>query len=202
MRIVFVLSLILLACSLSFAQPALAPAPAAAGGFDVVTLLKQLDGAATGMCDELLASKRLEGLKGEGLIVAPLWTNVDDKKDDWIKNLVMLTQEKLTTQMIRLDKDAHFEVVDRAKLDAAMKAQKLDADAVRNPAVWPELSKVAGAKYLLTGCMIVMPVHEAPLTVVFVFTTRVINLETGRALSASGADFIFTNGPAAPAGAK
>ncbi|MHB0939287.1 MAG: hypothetical protein ACYDCO_13865 [Armatimonadota bacterium] len=185
----------LLLCTLALAQPELQPAPPPPPNADMLVLveiMKAADTAVTALAKDTLASKRLEEITGEGLIIAPFsLLAVEGDGDDFTKFVVSWTQEKMTNAMIKADEAGHFAVIDRAFIDKAIQELKLDAKALADPKNWPAIGQATGAKYMITGGIGIIPLREHPLSLSFSLTARIVSVEDGKAVAAGDAGFIY-----------
>jgi len=186
----------LLLCSVALAQPDLQPPPPPQppnGQAQIlVEIMKAADTAITALAKDTLTSKRLEQISKEGLIVAPFQLLMPQgNEDDFVKLIVSWTQEKMTNAMIKADEAGHFEVVDRAFIDKAIKEQKLDAKALADPKNWPAIGQATGAKYMVTGGLGIIPLRENPLSISITLTARIVSVDTGKAVAAGSADFVY-----------
>jgi len=194
MRILFIMAGMLLA-ALALAQPDLLPPPPPNGAQqapELVELMQAADAAITTLAQNTLASKRLKKITEEGLIVASFTPLMPDGGDDAFTVLVVSwMQEKMTNAMIREDAGGHFAVIDRASIDKAIREMKLDAKALADPKNWPAIGQAAGAKYMVTGFIGILPLAEHPLSLSFSLTARVVSVADGKAVAAGSVDFIF-----------
>jgi len=196
MRIIFILTGALLLPAIALAQPDLLPPPPPPNQPQqaqvLVEIMQAADAAITAMVKDTLASKRLEKIAGERLIVAPFTLLMPGGGDDgFITFVVSWMREKTTNAMIQEDVVDHFAVIDRVFIDKAIREKKLDAKALADPANWPAIGQATGAKYMVTGSIGILPLAENPLSLSFSLTARIINVEDGRAVAAGDADFIY-----------
>lgn len=186
----------LLLCTVALAQPDLQPPQPPPPKNDdmqvLVEIMKVADTAITALAKDTLASKRLEEISKEGLIVAPFQLLVPQGgEDDFVKFVVSWTQEKMTNAMIKADEAGHFEVVDRAFIDKAIQEKKLDAKALADPKNWPAIGQATGAKYMVTGGLGILPLREHPLSISITLTARIVSVDTGKAVAAGDVSFIY-----------
>ena len=172
-----------------------ANAPAQDGGAPglLVNLMMEVNKSLTVIAQDMLTSNRLGDIKNAGLVVAPFMTNIPDAdpQDQMIKLITSWVQEKMLTAMVKNDKDAHFAVVDRIILDNTIQKMKLDADALRDPKNWPAIGQAVDAKYMVTGSFVVIPMNENPLKIAISIEARIVLLETGKVVTADGADLVY-----------
>jgi hypothetical protein len=197
----FLTGLLLVTLSLAGYRPALAqpemqpqpqPQPQNQPQQDLVEIMKAADAAITALAKDTLASKRLEKITGEGLIVAPFQLLLPQGDgDDFTKFVITWVQEKMTNAMIKEDPNIHFEVIDRVIIDKTIQEMKLDAKALADPKNWPAIGQATGATYLVTGGIGIIPLSERPLSLSFSLTARIISVDTGKAVAAGNADFVY-----------
>jgi hypothetical protein len=159
----------------------------------LVEIMKAADAAITALAKDTLASKRLEKITEEGLIVAPFALLLPDggDGDGFTTFVVSWVQEKTTNAMIKEDGGGHFAVIDRAFIDKAIREMKLDAKALADPTNWPAIGQATGAKYMVTGSIGIIPLAERPLSLSFSLTARIVSVEDGKAVAAGDADFLY-----------
>ena len=71
------------------------------------------------------------------------------------------------------------------------KEQKLDAKALADPKNWPAIGQATGAKYMVTGGLGIIPLRENPLSISITLTARIVSVDTGKAVAAGSADFVY-----------
>lgn len=188
----------LLLCAAALTQPELVPQPPLKNDDMQVLaeITKAADAAITALAQDTLASTRLEGFTKEGLVVAPFSVlTVEGDGDDFMRFAVTWTQERMTNAMIKVDAAGRFAVIDRAFIAKAIEDQKLDAKALADPKNWQAIGQAAGANYLVTGAIGILPLGEHPLKLSFTLTARIVSVTDGRAVAAGCADFVFSEQP-------
>ncbi len=124
--------------------------------------------SADAVVKRLLADTAVEDLKGETIVVSQF------QAADIPEDQAALFQDKLITALVQ---SKFFTVVERGKLDEALKELKLQASGLTTPDAQKEIGKLTNAAYILLGS--VTKVAGRPAV-----TGRLVEIETGKAKAA------------------
>ena len=155
---------------------------AAEGEVNPFVVLEKVVRAAS---DGILANPKVKALKGGVMTVAPAdirmpgqaATDPDDKA--MVEMITKAVQTKLATAFINGGGE-NLEVVDQVVVDKAMTKLNLDVKGLNDPDNWKPLADATGVKYILLGFF------AASEDGAFSFDTRLVDLESKRAIAAAG----------------
>ncbi len=126
----------------------------------------------TALVRDLTDSEKVKALKGQTVVIAE-FENINVRGDA----VPRILQEKLTTAFI---KSGHFDVVERAQLEKALKELKIGMSGLVDPDTQKQIGKLLGASLIVLGS-----ISEANSKVSI--DARVVSIESGKAVSAADA---------------